>query len=137
MPLTLARLEEIQCEAMADDIPIELARMALWTDDDAVAFFESGGETEPAAPATLAAPAAAAKPDTPAVTASANGPAAAAELEPAPNPNPNANPTTHSAHAPDAMLSELLVEEGLGHLAAVQGIAALSYKDSCAVLEAR
>jgi len=45
--LTLARLETIQTEAMADDVPIELARMSLWTREQAVAYFESGGVDEP------------------------------------------------------------------------------------------
>mmetsp|Transcript_31368 Transcript_31368/g.51904 ORF Transcript_31368/g.51904 Transcript_31368/m.51904 type:complete len:421 (-) Transcript_31368:159-1421(-) len=41
--LTLAQLEAIQAEALADDIPIDLERMSLWTEAQAIQFFESGG----------------------------------------------------------------------------------------------
>ena len=44
MPLTLQDLEAIQSDALADDVPIDLARMATWTLEQAVAYFESGGE---------------------------------------------------------------------------------------------
>lgn len=50
MPLTLAELQDIQAEAMADDLEIDFDKMSLWRADDARAFFESGGETEPAPP---------------------------------------------------------------------------------------
>jgi len=43
----MEELQEIQADAMADDIEIDLAKMSLWTKDQAVAFFESGGEDEP------------------------------------------------------------------------------------------
>ena len=43
-PLTLEDLQEIQSDAMADDIEIDFAKMSLWTREQAVAFFESGGE---------------------------------------------------------------------------------------------
>ena len=45
--LSLTRLEAIQAEYMADDLPIDLARMRLWTDEQAVKYFESGGEVAP------------------------------------------------------------------------------------------
>ena len=48
MPLSHADLEEIQAEAMADDVAIDLDNMSLWTREQAVAFFESGGVDEPA-----------------------------------------------------------------------------------------
>ena len=50
MSLTLTELEAIQAEALADDVPIELERMAIWSEDEARAYFESGGELMPAAP---------------------------------------------------------------------------------------
>ena len=34
--------------AMADDLDIDLERMQHWTKDQAVAYFESGGEKVPA-----------------------------------------------------------------------------------------
>ena len=46
MPLTLAELEEIQADAMADDIDIDLATMSLWTREKAIKFFEGGGIEE-------------------------------------------------------------------------------------------
>ena len=46
MPLTLAELEEIQADAMADDIDIDLATMSLWTREKAIKFFEGGGVEE-------------------------------------------------------------------------------------------
>eukprot|EP00966_Prymnesium_polylepis_P269381 6223436-Prymnesium_polylepis.1 len=54
MPLTQHQLESIQADAMADDIAIDLERMSLWTEAQAVAFFESGGTEEP--PPAAAAP---------------------------------------------------------------------------------
>eukprot|EP00966_Prymnesium_polylepis_P185725 4305113-Prymnesium_polylepis.1 len=50
MPLTLEALEAIQGDAMADDIAIDFDRMTLWTEAQAVAYFESGGTQEPRAP---------------------------------------------------------------------------------------
>jgi surfactin synthase thioesterase subunit len=53
MPLTLEELQDIQLDAMADDIEIDFEKMSLWSKDDAVAFFESGGEVEPRPKAAL------------------------------------------------------------------------------------
>ena len=50
MPLTEQQLLDIQADAMADDIAIDMEKMALWTEADAVAYFESGGEVEPSPP---------------------------------------------------------------------------------------
>jgi len=47
MPLTLEQLEEIQADALADDVPIDLPRMRLWDRDKAVTFFEGGGVLPP------------------------------------------------------------------------------------------
>ena len=47
MPLSLAELESIQADALADDIPIDFAKMSLWTSEQATTFFESGGTEEP------------------------------------------------------------------------------------------
>ena len=47
MPLTLEELESIQSDAMADDVSIDFDKMSLWTHDQAVAYFESGGEDIP------------------------------------------------------------------------------------------
>lgn len=41
--LSLADLEQIQLEALADDVEIDLARMQLWSACEARAYFESGG----------------------------------------------------------------------------------------------
>lgn len=50
MPLTLSELQDIQAEAMADDVDINLDQMSLWTADQAREFFESGGAQEPPPP---------------------------------------------------------------------------------------
>lgn len=47
MPLTLEQLQGIQADAMADDIEIDFAKMSLWSEAEATAYFESGGEDEP------------------------------------------------------------------------------------------
>ena len=47
MPLTQADLEGIQADAMADDVEIDLEKMSLWTTEQAITYFESGGEVEP------------------------------------------------------------------------------------------
>eukprot|EP00966_Prymnesium_polylepis_P062589 1452554-Prymnesium_polylepis.1 len=49
MPLTLAQLEAIQSDHLADDVAIDLERMAIWSEEQAAAYFESGGTVEPAA----------------------------------------------------------------------------------------
>ena len=55
MVLSLLQLQDIQMEAMADDIDIDLERMAAWTAEEAAEFFQSGGENIPgSAPASLA-----------------------------------------------------------------------------------
>ena len=43
MPLTLEELEEIQADAMADDIEIDFEKMQLWTRERATKYFEGGG----------------------------------------------------------------------------------------------
>lgn len=50
MPLSLAQLQDIQNDAMADDIEIDLEKMSLWTEGEARTYFESGGATEPPLP---------------------------------------------------------------------------------------
>ena len=45
--LSLADLESIQSDAMADDVPIDLERMSGWTAEQATTFFESGGTEVP------------------------------------------------------------------------------------------
>ena len=52
MPLTLAQLKDIQADALADDIDIELERMQHWTLEEATKFFESGGQDAPSAAGT-------------------------------------------------------------------------------------
>ena len=49
MPLTLAEVEELRAESFADDMDIDMSRMALWSEDEAREYFLSGGENEPAA----------------------------------------------------------------------------------------
>eukprot|EP00967_Tisochrysis_lutea_P054057 scaffold67421_cov33-Tisochrysis_lutea.AAC.7 len=43
MPLTLAELEEIQADLLADDVQIDFERMKLWDREKVVAYFENGG----------------------------------------------------------------------------------------------
>jgi len=50
MPLTQADLEDVQADAMADDVAIDLEKMSLWSREDAVKYFESGGTEEPPPP---------------------------------------------------------------------------------------
>ena len=47
MTLGAARLAELQLECMAWDVDFDAARMASWSEDEAVAFFESGGVEAP------------------------------------------------------------------------------------------
>lgn len=47
MPLTEAELLDLQADAMADDVEIDLEKMSLWTAEQATAYFESGGTEEP------------------------------------------------------------------------------------------
>jgi predicted esterase len=49
MPLTEAQLLDLQADAMANDVPIDVERMAHWTVEQATEFFESGGAVLPAA----------------------------------------------------------------------------------------
>ena len=59
-PLTLTQLEALQFEAMADDVPIDIAMItapgACWSEDEARTFFESGGVKRPAWAKNAAAP---------------------------------------------------------------------------------
>ena len=48
MPLSRKVLEQLQAEAMADDVLIDYATMAHWTESQAVQYFECGGAVEPA-----------------------------------------------------------------------------------------
>ena len=50
MPLSLSELQDIQADAMADDVVIDFERMSMWTADQASKYFESGGMEEPTAP---------------------------------------------------------------------------------------
>ena len=53
MPLTREELESIQADCMADDLEIDLAKMSLWTLEQATSYFETG--EEPAAEPEAAA----------------------------------------------------------------------------------
>ena len=48
--LSVAELEAIQAEYLADDIAIEFERMRVWTADAARKYFESGGLEVPPQP---------------------------------------------------------------------------------------
>ena len=50
MVLSQAELEAMQLEAMADDVEIEYDRMAVWTREQAMRYFESGGTDVPPVP---------------------------------------------------------------------------------------
>eukprot|EP00966_Prymnesium_polylepis_P258483 5970728-Prymnesium_polylepis.1 len=56
MPTTLARLEELRAEAIADDLAIE-DRMLSWTEAQAAEYFESGGAAVPIESGAAAVPA--------------------------------------------------------------------------------
>ena len=45
--LTLEWLQEIQADLVADDVPIDFERMKYWTENEAKAYFESGGVDAP------------------------------------------------------------------------------------------
>jgi hypothetical protein len=47
MPLSVDKLHELQSEALADDVPLDLAVMQHWTEAEARSFFESGGTSCP------------------------------------------------------------------------------------------
>ena len=47
MPLTLEQLQEIQSDALADDVQIDFEKMSLWTVEQATEYFDSGGTVEP------------------------------------------------------------------------------------------
>ena len=100
MPLTLMELQDIQADAMADDIPIDEAKMMHWTREEATEFFESGGTVEPAAPSTSKSTVAAA-PSEPSTSA----PAAEAAVDEA----------AYSA-APITKIALFLSENGFEHL---------------------
>ena len=55
MTLTLTELEELQGEAMAEDIPINYDVMSAWTREEVATYFESGGEQRPGKAAAAAA----------------------------------------------------------------------------------
>ena len=48
MPLTLAELEAVQQDALADDVAIDFERMKVWSLEEAEKYFESGGTEAPA-----------------------------------------------------------------------------------------
>ena len=50
LPLSLARLEDIQSDCLADDVDIDYERMQHWSEAEATRYFESGGTEAPAAP---------------------------------------------------------------------------------------
>ena len=52
MPLTEAELLDLQAECFADDLPLDVAKMSLWTEDEARSYFEGGGEPAGASEAT-------------------------------------------------------------------------------------
>ena len=45
--LSVQQLEDIQADALADDLDIDFDRMKLWTADQAIEYFESGGQSDP------------------------------------------------------------------------------------------
>ena len=47
MPLTQAQLEDLQTEYFAEDVPIDLATMSKWTEEEARVYFDSGGAKMP------------------------------------------------------------------------------------------
>ena len=47
MPLTMERLEELQAEYFAQDVPIDFATMSKWTEEEASEYFDLGGVTKP------------------------------------------------------------------------------------------
>ena len=49
MPLSLAQLEEIQSDCLADDIEIVFEKMSLWDEDTVRKYFENGGQLPPGA----------------------------------------------------------------------------------------
>ena len=76
MVLTLEQLQELQQEAMADDVSIEFERMKLWSPDEARTYFESGGTDAP----TEATEAAASSAESSGGRKSVNGPVACCML---------------------------------------------------------
>lgn len=67
MTLSLTELVDIQAECMADDLEIDLTYMSRWTREQAVMYFESGGQEEPPAlpsPQSASSPAAPMTPPT-------------------------------------------------------------------------
>ena len=45
--LSIAALEAIQADAMADDVPIDLEKMSRWSEEAVRIYFESGGQIAP------------------------------------------------------------------------------------------
>ena len=91
--LTLADLEQIQLEALADDVEIDLARMQLWSACEARAYFESGGAAVPAEAVPAEAP------------------------SDAPSDAPVDAPPSDASTAADPALTAFLALHGLGSLA--------------------
>ena len=91
--LSLADLEQIQLEALADDVEIDLARMQLWSACEARAYFESGGAAVPAEAVPAEAP------------------------SDAPSDAPVDAPPSDASTAADPALAAFLALHGLGSLA--------------------
>ena len=51
MTLSRSQLEQIRADAGADAVPIDFAKMASWSEVEAAAFFESGGDDHGPPPA--------------------------------------------------------------------------------------
>ena len=93
MPLSARELEQIQVDALADDIPLDLSKMTGWTAAQARDYFESGGEIEPA----------------PSISEGAEEPCTA--------PAASESPAAAADATPDRALLELLDGIGGAHLA--------------------
>lgn len=118
MPLTLDQLQEIQADAMADDIPIDEEKMMHWTAEEATAFFESGGTEEPAPSTVVAEPAApvATLPTAPAATDVAEPAAPVETLPTAPAATEPVADGEQYSDAPVTKIALFLSENGFEHL---------------------
>eukprot|EP00966_Prymnesium_polylepis_P083033 1923432-Prymnesium_polylepis.1 len=57
--MDLCRLDELRCDAFAEDVPLpDLSVAGAWTEQQAAAYFDSGGDVAAALAALAAAPAA-------------------------------------------------------------------------------
>ena len=135
MPLSLAELESIQADCLADDLDIDLDRMGLWSVDEARVYFESGGLQAPE-PAPPPAPPAPPQPDSRATAAPSElvptSTATAFPSEPAADRDvPNA-PAASAAEDAGA-LNDLLAEAGLPSSLASGALAGVT----CSELAAR